>query len=137
MDKIKLLKNLIRLSQMAEELENDNPEVSQKLTDVIGDAADEIAPDTDVTTVDTKLFPPIENPVMEESDFSEPIDMSEDMPEDMPEQDIDEQASEIAAEIVNSPEFQDVIETITDENEGDDQQAVMDLAQILKAALED
>ena len=122
---------------MAEELENDNPEVSQKLTDVIGDAADEIAPDTDVTTVDTKLFPPIENPVMEESDFSEPIDMSEDMPEDMPEQDIDEQASEIAAEIVNSPEFQDVIETITDENEGDDQQAVMDLAQILKAALED
>lgn len=122
---------------MAEELENDNPEVSQKLTDVIGDAADEIAPDTDVTTVDTKLFPPIENPVMEESDFSEPIDMSEDMPEDMPEQDIDEQASEIAAEIVNSPEFQDVIETITNENEGDDQQAVMDLAQILKAALED
>lgn len=126
---------------MAEELENDNPEVSQKLTDVIGDAADEIAPDTDVTTVDTKLFPPIENPVMEESDFSEPIDISEDMPEDMPgdmpEQDIDEQASEIAAEIVNSPEFQDVIETITNENEGDDQQAVMDLAQILKAALED
>ena len=122
---------------MAEELENDNPEVSQKLTDVIGDAADEIAPDTDVTTVDTKLFPPIENPVMEESDFSEPIDMSEDMSEDMPEQDIDEQASEIAAEIVNSPEFQDVIETITNENEGDDQQAVMDLAQILKAALED
>jgi|688.fasta_scaffold00302_72 hypothetical protein len=133
MDKIKLLKNLIRLSQMAEELENDNPEVSQKLTDVIGDAADEIAPDTDVTTVDTKLFPPIENPVMEESDFSEPEDMSGDMPE----QDIDEQASEIAAEIVNSPEFQDVIETITNENEGDDQQAVMDLAQILKAALED
>lgn len=117
---------------MAEELENDNPEVSQKLTDVIGDAADEIAPDTDVTTVDTKLFPPIENPVMEESDFSEPVDMSGDMPK----QDIDEQASEIAAEIVNSPEFQDVIETITNENEGDDQQAVMDLAQILKAALE-
>ena len=63
---IKIFKHLVRLSQIAEELQDENPEVSEKLTNFIDETADDIAPGADSPEVDQDMFPPIETPNIDE-----------------------------------------------------------------------
>ena len=125
MEKIKIFKHLVRLSQIAEELQDENPEVSEKLTNFIDETADDIAPGADSPEVDQDMFPPIETP-----------NIDEDVIEDKAKDNTKQKASEIAEEIVSSPEFGQVIEKIVNTEDSDDQKAVMDLANILREALE-
>lgn len=126
MTNLQLLKTLVRLAQIAEEVEEVNPDAANKIDSFSEDVTNvlpeklvnDITPESDV--INPAMFPPIETP--EAPAFDEYTSAPE-MPE-MSEGQIAQLEDQVTNEIINSPEFGDLA-PIFDTPEG--QEAVQNL----------
>jgi len=127
MTNLQLLKTLVRLAQIAEEVEEVNPQAaneidsfSKDVTNVLPEKlVDDTAPD-EGDTINPAMFPPIETP---EAPAFDDYTSAPEMPV-MNEEQITQLEDRITNEIINSPEFGDLA-PIFDTPEG--QEAVQNL----------
>ena len=96
MEKINLFKNLIRLSVIAEEIQETHPEAAKLIDSTISDAA-EMTPDKG-----REEFPPISTPYSSQMDTSEPGMGGE----------VDQIAHTVIDDLKQNPDFQHIIEKV-------------------------
>jgi hypothetical protein len=140
MTNLQLLKTLVRLAQIAEEVEEVNPEAANEIDsfskDVTSVLPEKLVDDTapnEGDTINPAMFPPIETPEAPTFDADQDFEdtnptldeytSASEMPE-MNEEQIAQLEDRITNEIINSPEFGDLA-TIFDTPEG--QEAMQNL----------
>ena len=97
---LNLIKYLVRLSAISEEIEETNPDASNLIDENVGEIADDLGTDEPINELDPTLYPRVQTPEIQFDEFS---------PEHS---DPETHAKGIVDEILSSPEFQQDIEII-------------------------
>jgi hypothetical protein len=117
MDQINLIKNLIRLAQISEEIEESNPDAAGLIDDTINDAAKD-APDTEPQNIDPDLYPSVQTPF---ANIDENPESEKNILEEHPNEnkEIASLAKEIAFNLINSGELDKIIPDLENDHGGE------------------